>query len=209
MQKSVHEGISMKIIFVRHGKDDDRFRGGWSEMDLIPQGVNESMLLAKHFEKNKDFYNISYIISSDLPRTLSTASYVSDVLDLSVLKDERIREINNGDLSGMLNEEALIKYPGLFFNTLQMDESYPNGESPKDFYSRIKNWFDDFILKYQNIDGNVLVVTHSGVINIIYHIVKNIDWSNKTKPFKVSNCSIHILNTDTMEFEIENKIDFI
>ena len=54
-----------------------------------------------------------------------------------------------------------------------------------------------------------MVVTHSGVINIIYHIVNQIQWSNKSKPFPVSNCSLHILDTGTMTFEIENNISFL
>ena len=27
----------MKMILVRHGKDDDRYRGGWSNLDLVPE----------------------------------------------------------------------------------------------------------------------------------------------------------------------------
>lgn len=199
----------MKVIFVRHGKDDDRYRGGWSNLDLTPEGVVQSKLLAKHLKENESNYNISLIIASDLPRTMTTASFLSSKLGLPIIKESNIREINNGDLAGMLNDDALDRYPGLFFNTLEMDEPYPNGESPNDFYFRIKNWFNKFISKYKNMDGNVLVVTHSGIINIIYHIVKNINWSNTTKPFEVSNCSVHILNVESMEFETKNKIDFI
>ena len=42
----------MKIIFVRHGKDDDRYRGGWSNLDLVPEGIEEAKLLARYL-KNK------------------------------------------------------------------------------------------------------------------------------------------------------------
>lgn len=56
---------------------------------------------------------------------------------------------------------------------------------------------------------NIFVVTHGGVINIIYHIVRKIEWSNKGRSFKVSNCSIQVLNTDIKEFEVENKVDFL
>lgn len=199
----------MKIIFVRHGKDDDRYRGGWSNMDLIPEGIEQAKKLAKYLAENKLEYNISHIVTSDLPRAMTTASIVSAELGVPVLKDFRIREINNGELAGMLNEEALIQYPGLFFSSLGMDESYPNGESPRAFYVRIKTWFENFIVEHQNSHSNILVVTHGGVINIIYHIVRKIEWSNKERSFKVSNCSIHVLNTDIMEFEVENKVDFM
>ena len=199
----------MKVLFVRHGADDDRYRGGWSNLDLVPEGIEQAKKLAKHLKDNNHDYKIKHIISSDLQRTMTTASFISSELRLPIQKESRIREMNNGDLAGMLNELALKRYPGLFFSSLKMDEKYPNGESPNDFYMRIQNWFLEFSAKCSNTDDNILVVTHSGVINVIYHLVKGLQWSNKARGFKVSNCSLHILDMDTMEFEVENHNDFL
>lgn len=199
----------MKLIFVRHGKDDDRYRGGWSMLDLIPEGIEQAKQLAKHLKENNDTYQIAHIISSDLTRTLTTANIISSELGVPVKKEIQLRETNNGDLAGMLNDIAREQYPGLFFSSLNMDEAYPNGESPNDFYMRIKNWFWEFTSNCHNMKGNVLVVTHGGVISIIYHLVKKIEWSNKNRAFKVGNCSVHILNIDAMEFEVENRTDFL
>lgn len=199
----------MKLIFVRHGKDDDRYRGGWSSLDLIPEGVEQAEQLAKHLKDNNQAYQIAHIVSSDLTRTLTTANIISCELGLPIQKESQIRETNNGDLAGMLNNTALEQYPGLFFSSLEMDEAYPNGESPKDFYLRIKKWFSDFSSNYSNMKANILVVTHGGVINVVYHLVKGIEWNNKGRAFKVGNCSVHVLDMDTMEFEIENKTDFL
>ena len=199
----------MKIIFVRHGKDDDNYRGGWSKMDLIPEGTEQAKQLAKHIKENNQEYQIQRIVASDLPRTMTTARFISAELGLPIQQEWRLRETNNGDLAGMLNEEALKRYPGLFFSSLKMDEAYPNGESPNDFFNRIKMWFDEFVAIYKNTNENVLVVTHSGVINIIYHLVNGIEWNNQSHIFKSANCSIHILDVDTMKFEVENKNDFL
>ena len=57
----------MKMIFVRHGKDDDRYRGGWSHMDITEEGIEQAKKLAKHLRENKATYQISQIVSSDLP----------------------------------------------------------------------------------------------------------------------------------------------
>ncbi len=195
----------MKIIFVRHGKDDERYRGGWSNLDLTVQGIAEVNKLAEYFMKNKFNYNISHIVSSDLQRALTTSKILSKTLDLPVVTEENLREINNGDLAGMSNEQAETLYPAMYFKSLGMDENYPNGESPREFYNRIKIWFERFLLNCKESDKNVLVVTHGGVINIIYHIVNGIEWSNKSKNFAVSNCSVHILNIDTMTFKEERK----
>ena len=199
----------MKILFVRHGKDDDRYRGGWSQMDLTNEGKIQAAKLAEFISDRKHNFDVSKIVASDLPRTASTAYAISQKMRIPVVLEEKLREMNNGELAGMRNEEALIKYPGLFFNTLDMDERYPGGESPLEFFYRIKGWFLSFLSIYDKLEGNVVVVTHSGVINIIYHIVNQIQWSNKSKPFPVSNCSLHILDTGTMTFEIENNISFL
>lgn len=199
----------MKLIFVRHGKDDDRYRGGWSDLDLIPEGIEQAQKLAKHLKENNFNYKISNIISSDLQRTMTTAKYISAELEIPIQQDNQIREINNGDLADILNEVALIKYPGMFFNSLGIDEPYPNGESPREFYKRIEKWFSSILSENDSRAGNTVIVTHSGVINVIYHLVKGLEWSNRGFSFKAENCSVHILNIDTMEFEVENKIDFL
>lgn len=199
----------MKVIFVRHGKDDDRYRGGWSNLDLIPEGMEQAKQLAKHLKENDRHYKVAHIISSDLPRAMTTANFISNELGLSIQKESRIRETNNGDLAGMLNDTALEQYPGLFFSSLEMDEAYPNGESPIDFYMRIKLWFSEFCSECRNMKGNVLVVTHGGVINVVYHLVKGIEWSNRGSAFKTANCSIHIMDMDTREFEVENNTGFL
>lgn len=199
----------MKIFFIRHGKDADGFRGGWSDMDLTPEGRTQARLLADYLKEKSAEYRIGQIFSSDLPRAMSTARIIADELGLTVQTETQLREMNNGDLAGMLNDEALRRYPGLFFGSLKMNEPYPNGESPNDFFMRIKKWFNEFKEQYKNTDENILVVTHGGVINIIYHLVNGIEWSNKTTTFKAANCSIHIFNMDTMKFEVENFTDFL
>jgi probable phosphoglycerate mutase len=197
----------MKFIFIRHGKDDDRYRGGWSDLDITDEGKKQAKKLASYLGDNN--FNIKKIITSDLKRALNTTNIINEKLNLLIELDSNLREMNNGDLAGMLNDEALIKYPGLFFNTLDMNEKYPNGESPIEFYNRIKKWFNNTINEYNSMDGNIAIITHAGVINIIYYIVNNLEWSNKAKIFKIDNCSIHILDLSTMTFEVENYIKYL
>ena len=97
----------MRIIFARHGKDDERYRGGWSDLELLPSGVLQAQKMA---EKLKSC-DITEIIASDLPRTMQTAGIAGDALGLPVHPEPRLREINNGKLSGMLNTDALREYP--------------------------------------------------------------------------------------------------
>lgn len=199
----------MKFIFIRHGKDDGNYRGGWSNQDIISEGMEQAHKLAKYLEENKESLNIKKFVVSDLKRAITTANIANETLKLPVELEPKLREMNNGDLAGMLNDDALVKYPGLFFNTLGMNERYPNGESPVDFYNRIKDWFNEAIDLYKDEDTNIAFVTHSGVINIIYYIVKKIEWTNKEKSFKIGNCSIHILDLSKMDFDVENYSEYL
>lgn len=196
----------MKLYFIRHGKDDERYRGGWSDLGLIEEGEKQASQLAYFLKENQQEYPISQIISSDLKRAVQTAKAIQKQLNVPMILSENWREINNGDLAGMLNSVALEKYPGLFFNTLRMDECYPNGESPINFFNRIKDTFYELLKKQTN--DKVAIVTHSGVINVIYHIVKNIEWSNKNKSFPVKNVSLNVLEYENRKaaFIEENKI---
>ena len=121
-------GVIVKLIFVRHGKDDNRYRGGWSNLDLIPEGMEQAKQLAQYLKDNNQDYLITHIISSDLPRTMSTAHFISSELGLPIQKEFRIREIDNGDLAGMLNDTALEKF-----------EFFQHRELPISFYINLSD----------------------------------------------------------------------
>ncbi len=195
----------MKIIFLRHGQDDDSRRGGWSSYGLLEEGHMQAKKVAAYL-RSQNAYTIGAIYASDLKRTMETASYLSQALNLPVQPDTGLREMNNGHLAGMPNEEALVRYPGLFFSTLEMDEPYPGGESPRDFYCRIKAWFERFLEEHRETEKDIVVVTHGGVIKVLYHLVRGLEWTNKINTIPTDKCSIHVLDAGTMKFEVENKI---
>ncbi len=184
----------MVIYLVRHGKDNEDYRGGWSNLGLIDEGINQSKKLSGHLYTNKDKYIINTLISSDLKRAVETVNEISSKFNMPVEFSEEWREFNSGILSGMLYTEAIQKYPGLYFNTVQMEEQYPGGESPLEFYCRIENAFKKLCCKIINgeIGPNIVLVTHGGVIEIIYNLVGCVEWTNKSdKLSKTSYTGIH------------------
>ncbi len=203
----------MSIFLVRHGKDEDEFRGGWSQRGLIEEGIQQSKKLGNYLEEYKEECNINRIITSDLARALGTAKYIGHSLQLPIEKSKDWRETNNGILAGMPNDEANRRFPGLYFNSLRMDERYPGGESPNENFKRIKKTFE-VICKEQletNDKGNVLVVTHGGVISIIYHILKRKEWTNKNKLYPAMNTSIHRIDylNDKWKMTRENIVEHL
>lgn len=200
----------MVIYFVRHGKDDENYRGGWSNLPLIEEGKEQINKLAIYLEKNIDEFNIQKIISSDLKRAKQTAEIINKNLNLPIEYTKRLREINNGEIAGMLNREVEKRFPGIYYKSLKINERYPGGESPMEFYNRIIKDFEDILEENKNI-GNLMIITHSGVINIIYRYINNMKWSNKIKSIEIDNASIYSLRIENnkRKFELENFRDYL
>lgn len=185
----------MKIYLVRHGMDEEGFRGGWSQRGLTDQGIIQSQKLAKHIKNNERHYGIHTILSSDLPRAVQTTKEIEQVLQVKTLYLEAWREMNNGHLAGMPNKEAEVKYPGVYFNTLQMNTPFPGGESPRGFQNRICKSFDELCMKLEHheIEPNVVLVTHGGVINVLYYYLEGREWTNKSQFYPIDNTSVHVV----------------
>ena len=89
----------MICYLVRHGKDDDTVRGGWSGQPLNDEGKAQADELASFIQRND--LGIKRIYSSDLLRAMQTAQSVADKLYLPIIPMPEFREVNNGDLAGM------------------------------------------------------------------------------------------------------------
>lgn len=174
------------IYLIRHGKDDDTIRGGWSNHGLTNEGVKQTENLAdKLFAEGVRF---DCIYSSDLARAKQTSEILANLLKAPIFLSEAFREVNNGVLAGMKNEEVKEKYPGLFWSFLAYDECYPDGESPKQFFERIKKAWTDLKKEVaENKYNSVALVTHGGVIEAIMCIENCVEFSNKEQNFRVGN----------------------
>ena len=178
----------MTCYLVRHGKDDDTVRGGWSQMPLTEEGLKQAESLASFVQKSN--LNIKHIYSSDLPRAMQTAEAIGNQLQLPVIPVQEFREVNNGILAGMKNDLAAENFPGLYWNTLDWEQRYPEGESPQEFYQRICNAWEQFQSAILEQDENVLLVTHGGVIQVILSIVNGEEYSNRKALRKIRNAEL-------------------
>lgn len=167
----------MICYIIRHGKDDETVRGGWSQHPLTADGIRQAEMLAKKMSQAK----IGSIYSSDLCRAMQTAQILADQLHLPVTALSQFREVNNGNLAGMKNSLALEQYPGLFWNQLDWEQCYPNGESPKQFYERICAAWAAFSEEIISHNEDVVLVTHGGVIHVILSILEGRPYTNRDK----------------------------
>ena len=188
------------IYFLRHGLDDERFIGGWSHMGLTWEGksqVKEALSFLKehpiHFDR---------IYTSDLPRALETAQMVQREFEVPIIEDERLRELNKGDLNGMYIVKANLKYHyGKFLQNMTVDTKYPNGESFRDFWERMASTLPYFLEQ-----DDALIVTHRGVINYLYYqmngmFMDGIPTDTNKEQFNVTHASIHEYEPKTKQIQ--------
>lgn len=179
------------IYFLRHGLDDERFIGGWSEIDLTDEGVEQ---VRKTIEKmNAKGIIPKNIISSGVKRSDTTAKILGQYYDLKVKKDYRFREQNKGELNGMLKSEALKQFSD-YVNDVDIDTKYPGGESLNDLYIRVKTLIDEL----NDIEDDTLIVTHRGVINMLYYLLYHIPLDMDKEQFSVNHASLHVFNPEVM-----------
>ena len=173
------------IYLMRHGLDNEIFIGGWSEGGLIEKGINQTELAKEYIIKN--IKEIKTIYHSGLKRTIETAEIINDTLKLPMFFLKEIKELNKGKLNGMNANLAKTMYPEYFPNPL-VNQKYPEGESLKDLYNRVKVFL-------KNIDkyDKSLLITHRGFINMLYFILNDIEINYDKNQFDVVHGSIHEL----------------
>ena len=174
------------IYLMRHGLDDESYVGGYSDIDLIDEGIEQVRDVGKWLcEMDFIFENI---YTSDVKRTITTANIINKYLELPLILDGNLRELDKGVLNGMKKDIAMDLYFKYMVNK-DINVKYPGGESMMEFYLRIKDLLNDFS-KYENS----LVVTHRGVINMIYYILLRMDVDFDKEKFDVVHASVHELD---------------
>lgn len=131
---------------------------------------------------------IEKIISSDIQRARETSIIVNEVLKKEIIYTPLLRELNKGKLNGVLLNDIPSDLE-IYKSNVSVDTIYPDGESMWEFYNRIKLSLEK-ILSFDNS----LIVTHRGVINMIYFILNNIELSNNKEMFNVAHASVHELD---------------
>ena len=110
------------IYFLRHGLDDENYIGGWSDVDLVDEGVEQVREICSLLRK----LPIKKIISSDIKRAKTTSKIVSEYLNIPVEYSDKLREVDKGDLTGMDKSLAFTLYPE-YMGELTVYDRFPNG----------------------------------------------------------------------------------
>ncbi|KEI80216.1 alpha-ribazole phosphatase [Clostridium botulinum] len=168
----------MNIYLIRHGETEYNKRKnfyGKLDVGLNEKGEKQSYKVGELLKDVK--FNKIYI--SDRKRTRETAERILERNRFYekekniIYKDEKINELDFGIFEGKSYEEIGSLYPKEQEKWEKDWKNFapPKGESAVVFYNRVEN-FMKHIQKEE--DGNYLIVTHGGVIRMIYsYILQN------------------------------------
>ena len=179
------------LYLLRHGLDDESKIGGWSDVSLTNEGVRQVLDAKKYILENISF---DKIISSDIKRAKQTALIINENINKEIIFTNLLREQSKGDYNG--KEKSKLDKNDYFLGDISIYDTYPNGESLLDLYFRIEK----LMLTIDKWDENLLV-THRGVINMIYYLLNDKKPDMYKDSFNVTHASVHKLDLKNKTIE--------
>ncbi|XP_026191536.1 phosphoglycerate mutase-like protein 4 [Cyclospora cayetanensis] len=194
-----------EVFAIRHGLTDynaERRLQGQLDVPLNDIGREQCRECGKKLksmiESGKNF-QIEVIYSSPLNRTRESAEIIRQAagIDCKIVLDGRIQEWNAGILQGHLLDELPVLFPkewGAWNRSRDPGFVFPRGESFQQRYNRVKEFFLEVTARHTR--QRIIVVTHGGVLDDLFRLVRNIPMNIKTNAPKL-NAELHIVKAHT------------
>lgn len=160
-----------ELILIRHGETDWnrelRFQGH-IDVPLNDIGHEQARRVAARLSRE----TVHHLVSSDLTRAQQTARPVGQLnaqaLPLDTVTDAALREQCFGVIDGMRVADIKVQYPAEWAQWVQFqaDFAFSGGESTRQFHARVMASVQT--LAQQHAGQTLVVVTHGGVLDMIY-----------------------------------------
>lgn len=181
----------MRLVLVRHGQstwNSEHRIQGQLDPPLSAEGRRQAELLARRLSGRKfaGFY------ASDLKRAFETAEILGLNLGARPEPLPGLREIFLGDWEGLRTQDIAERFPEAWARWVEQPDwdVVPGGEGAVQFDARVGAALDGIVNRHDQ--GDVLVVTHGGVIQVALHRVVGRP-SRGLFPFKIQNASISLI----------------
>lgn len=162
-----------ELILLRHGETDWnrelRFQGH-VDVGLNAIGLEQARRLALRLAGE----TAHRLYASDLLRAQQTAQPVAGQLGLEMLSDASLREQSFGRVDGMSVDEIKAQHPQAWEGWLAFHEDYcmPEGETTRQFHARVMDAVYRLVATHPG--ETLLVVTHGGVLDMIYRTARSL-----------------------------------
>jgi len=174
------------FVFLRHGESTGNAENrhqGQADFPLTKTGIRQAEILAADWAAKKIKFDLA--ISSPQIRARETAEIITHSLNTKLEFDEIWMERDNGELAGLLHEEAKSTHPPPDFISLHRPIAN-TGESQWELYLRAAT----AVNKLAKLSpGQYLIISHGGFLNMVLHALAGLTpQSNFQGPhFRFSN----------------------
>ena len=173
----------MKVYIVRHGETMENASNclvGRINSSLTEEGIRQAKQVRDYF-KDK---NIDLIISSTLDRCKQTAEIISDG-NIEVRYTDKLLGRDHGEFTGAPRDSINYDEYWNYYKNIK----YERAESVKDLYDRAVKVLTD--LKKDYDDKSIVVVTHSGIIRVLYYYFNGIPEDGALGEVTIKNCGVY------------------
>ncbi len=182
----------LRLLLVRHA------RSTWNELHRI-QGQLDPPLSEAGLEQARQLgerlrgWRPAAFYSSDLVRCRQTAEAVEAAIGMPPAYLTELREIALGEWEGLTREDLMTRYPALWERWVSHPDwdLVPGGELAADFEDRVSAALD--AIQAQHDSGDVLIVSHGGVIQVALGRALGWPGSRGAFPFRIQNTSVNVL----------------
>ena len=171
----------MKLYVVRHGETMENANNclvGRINSSLTSKGKEQAKQVSNYFKDKK----IDLIVSSPLDRCKETAQIISN--NLPIIYSDKLLGRDHGEFTGKPRDSINFDEYWNYKKNIQ----YEKAESVKDLYNRVATLIDDLKEKYK--DKNIIIVTHSGIMRVLYYYFKGIPDDGVLSEITIRNCEV-------------------
>lgn len=172
----------MKLYIIRHGETFENASNrlqGRIDSNLTEEGKKQALEVRNYFVDKE----VDLIVSSPLKRCVETANIISND-KIKIIYDDRLLGRDHGEFTGMPKEEVNFDDYWNYYKNIK----YERAENVVDLFNRVKKLIEE--LKEEYKDKKIIIVTHSGVIRIMYYYFNGIPDDGLLGEVEIKNCSI-------------------
>jgi probable phosphoglycerate mutase len=165
-----------ELVLIRHGETDMnrelRFQGHLN-VGLNAVGLEQAQRLAASMAGEP----ADAVYVSDLLRAQQTAQPIAGGLSLPSVTEPGLREQHFGRVEGLRADDIQRDMPEAWAGWLRFDEDFamPEGESTRAFHARVMEAIQRLVAAHPR--QRVVVVTHGGVLDMIYRTARSLGLS--------------------------------
>ncbi len=151
------------LYLIRHGRtawnNEDRLQG-WADepLDLVGHAQARALAASLHAVTFEAIY------TSPLQRARETAETLAQPHGLPLTLDDRLRERNVGEWTGLTLDDARARWPDRFDGDWRI-QGAPGGEAQAALTARVAAAFEDIVAVHPA--GTVAVVSHGGALSAV------------------------------------------